>query len=134
MAGRWIVSLPARIGRPPTRATYIPQIDGLRFLAIFVVLLWHISLRCARHVDFLNANGSPVVGTMCYSIYLVHVVVIEALARLLRWLPLCYLLILGPACLCASAVFYVVVERPFMTASPIVPSSIGRLAFIRRRG
>ncbi len=34
--------------RVTTSGSYVPQIDGLRLLAILPVLLWHISLRAAR--------------------------------------------------------------------------------------
>jgi peptidoglycan/LPS O-acetylase OafA/YrhL len=62
-------------------------------------------------------------GTMCYSIYLVHVPLMEAIERLvLRRLPLTSTLplwgvdamILLPAIWLVSLVFYVLVERPFM--------------------
>jgi peptidoglycan/LPS O-acetylase OafA/YrhL len=49
--------LPDRFGRPATSTGYIPQIDGLRFLAILIVLLWHISLRADRFVDALNKTA-----------------------------------------------------------------------------
>ena len=55
-----VVSLPQRIGRPATRTPYVPQIDGLRFIAIGLVLLWHISLRADRFVDYLNLNGKNI--------------------------------------------------------------------------
>ncbi|SDT58317.1 acyltransferase family protein [Bradyrhizobium canariense] len=56
----FMASLPQRIGRPTTRTAYIPQIDGLRFLAIAIVLLWHVSLRADRFVDYLNLDGQQV--------------------------------------------------------------------------
>ena len=40
--------LPRRLGRVTSGGTYVPQIDGLRFLAIMPVLLFHAGLRGAR--------------------------------------------------------------------------------------
>lgn len=60
MVGRLISSLPSRIGRPATRTPYIPQIDGLRFIAITIVLIWHISLRASRFADQINGEGGNV--------------------------------------------------------------------------
>jgi peptidoglycan/LPS O-acetylase OafA/YrhL len=57
---RWFLDLPYRIGRPPGKVAYIPQLDGLRFLAIFLVLIWHASLRASRHVDDLRHSGIDV--------------------------------------------------------------------------
>ena len=50
-------SLPANLGRESSRA-YIPELDGLRFLAIMFVLVWHSALRAARYIDHLNAAGA----------------------------------------------------------------------------
>lgn len=44
----WISRLPARLGRVTTGATYVPQIDGLRFLAIMPVLIYHAGARGER--------------------------------------------------------------------------------------
>jgi peptidoglycan/LPS O-acetylase OafA/YrhL len=55
-----LATLPAAIGRPGTSAAYIPQIDGLRCLAILLVMLWHASLRASRHVDDLNHAGHSI--------------------------------------------------------------------------
>jgi hypothetical protein len=67
-------------------------------------------------------------------------VVIEAVVRVLRVIPLhdrfviwpAYILVLGPVCLVVSVVFYVVVERPFMTSRPASPGSVGGLAVVSR--
>jgi peptidoglycan/LPS O-acetylase OafA/YrhL len=48
-----IGSLPDRLGRVDSRS-YIPELDGLRCLAIMIVLLWHASLRAARYIDHVN--------------------------------------------------------------------------------
>ncbi len=52
--------IPALIGRPAGGIDYIPQIDGLRFLSIILVMVWHASLRAARHADQLSQFGIPV--------------------------------------------------------------------------
>ncbi|WP_158615489.1 acyltransferase [Acidipila sp. EB88] len=52
-----LARLPHELGRPVGRVAYIPQIDGLRFLAIFVVFVWHSSLRASRYADRLQKQG-----------------------------------------------------------------------------
>jgi len=107
-----------------------------------VVALYFGAMHGRVTARIMSTPWITLIGTMCYSIYLVHVVVIEALAQLLRRVPLdnpaviwpAYILILGPACLCVSGVFYTLVERPFMSSIPIVPGGAGRFAFVRRRG
>lgn len=51
---RYLHDLPARVGRPLSRS-YIPELDGLRFLALFFVLVWHASIRAMR--DYANVTG-----------------------------------------------------------------------------
>jgi peptidoglycan/LPS O-acetylase OafA/YrhL len=63
---RLVAGLPERIGRPTTRTTYIAQIDGLRFLAIASVLVWHISLRADRFVDAANRAGAQIPELYCW--------------------------------------------------------------------
>jgi len=43
-----VIGLPARLRRVTTSSSYVPQIDGLRFLAIMPVLLWHATIRGHR--------------------------------------------------------------------------------------
>jgi peptidoglycan/LPS O-acetylase OafA/YrhL len=43
--------LPSRLRRVTNAGTYVPQIDGLRFLAIIPVLFWHSGLRGFRNYD-----------------------------------------------------------------------------------
>ena len=52
-------SLPVRLGRVDSRA-YVPELDGLRFLAIMFVLVWHASLRAARTIDHANTAGATI--------------------------------------------------------------------------
>jgi peptidoglycan/LPS O-acetylase OafA/YrhL len=44
----WIGRLPAKLSRVTTSTTYVPQIDGLRFLAILPVVLYHAGKRGER--------------------------------------------------------------------------------------
>jgi len=44
----WIRRLPTTLARVTTSTTYVPQIDGLRFLAIFSVLFYHAGTRGER--------------------------------------------------------------------------------------
>jgi peptidoglycan/LPS O-acetylase OafA/YrhL len=60
IAGIWetIARLPERLGRVTASTSYVPQIDGLRFLAIMPVLLWHSSIRGHR-AGLANAGLAP---------------------------------------------------------------------------
>lgn len=48
--------LPRRLGRVTSSGAYVPQIDGLRFLAILPVLFFHAGLRAARISPDPTAN------------------------------------------------------------------------------
>ena len=52
-------AVPAKLGRVNSRA-YIPELDGLRFLAIMFVLVWHSSLRASRYIAHVNDAGAHV--------------------------------------------------------------------------
>jgi peptidoglycan/LPS O-acetylase OafA/YrhL len=54
----YLRALPERIGRPPSTGAYIPQVDGLRFLAIFIVVVWHASLRASRYARDLSPDAT----------------------------------------------------------------------------
>lgn len=54
----YLCTLPERIGRPPSTSAYIPQADGLRFLAIFIVVVWHASLRASRYAGDLSPDAT----------------------------------------------------------------------------
>lgn len=48
---RWFNNLPRRYGRIVASASYVPQIDGMRFLAILQVVIYHSMLRGQRAFD-----------------------------------------------------------------------------------
>lgn len=50
---QYMKSLPVALGRPLSRS-YIPELDGLRFLALVLVMFWHASIRAAR---YSKSNG-----------------------------------------------------------------------------
>lgn len=57
---RWralLASVPARYGRPQTGTPYLAQIDGLRALALLLVVVWHEALRGVRQVEALDLLG-----------------------------------------------------------------------------
>lgn len=43
-------TLPVALGRPLSRA-YMPELDGLRFLALILVMFWHASIRATRYSE-----------------------------------------------------------------------------------
>ena len=47
---RYVSQLPVTLGRPLSRA-YMPEMDGLRFIALMLVMLWHSSIRAARYSE-----------------------------------------------------------------------------------
>lgn len=49
--------MPALYGRPQTGTPYLAQIDGLRALALLLVVVWHEALRGVRQVEALNLLG-----------------------------------------------------------------------------
>jgi peptidoglycan/LPS O-acetylase OafA/YrhL len=57
---RRLLRLPQEIGRPSSQIAYVPQVDGIRCLAILIVVLWHGSLRAARYAHELGNGGIPV--------------------------------------------------------------------------
>ena len=99
---------------------YAFVIQGLTILSL--ALVFHGAFRGRRASALLGRPWIRLVGTMCYSIYLTHIIVMTAIGEVLgRVLHLhgtgaTYLVFLGilvPASLVAGLVFYVAVERPF---------------------
>ena len=58
----WLRSLPKSLQRVTSGSAYIPQIDGLRFLAIVPVLIFHAGLRGQR----LIADATPLEKTISH--------------------------------------------------------------------
>lgn len=90
-------------------------------------LLFHGAFSGARASALLRRPWLRLVGTMCYSIYLTHIIVMTAAAELLgrlvhvRQVWLAYAIFLGvlvPASLVAGLLFHVAVERPFARGLP----------------
>jgi peptidoglycan/LPS O-acetylase OafA/YrhL len=48
--------LPNTVGRPLSRA-YIPELDGLRFIALIFVMIWHASVRASRYNAEVAGNA-----------------------------------------------------------------------------
>lgn len=103
---------------PGGLATFAVQ--ALTVLAL--ALMFHGAFHGRRASAWLSLPWVRLVGTMCYSIYLTHIIVMtaagEALGRMLHWhqvglVYLVFLSVLVPASLAAGLVFYVAVERPF---------------------
>lgn len=46
---RWLSELPVRLRRVTSSGSYVPKIDGLRFLAIFIVILYHSGSRALKY-------------------------------------------------------------------------------------
>ncbi|WP_158741926.1 acyltransferase [Acidisphaera sp. L21] len=61
-----LARLPSLIGRPPGAIQYNAQIDGLRGLSILLVIVWHVSLRAARHASELSAQGPAITNLYSY--------------------------------------------------------------------
>ena len=60
-----ILEIPKRFGRQKA-ASYIAELDGLRCLAIVLVLLWHSSLRADRFLDQAQFSGNAPNGLYGY--------------------------------------------------------------------
>ncbi len=56
----WIGTLPATLSRVTTSATYVPQIDGLRFLAILPVLFYHAGTRGERFYSHSSGTEAAI--------------------------------------------------------------------------
>jgi peptidoglycan/LPS O-acetylase OafA/YrhL len=95
--------------------------DGARVAGVVMVAVGGLTGRHARAV--LARPWITFVGGMCYSIYLVHIMAMQAgylvLARVLPHVPLAaafvlWCLVLTPIALAAGLGFYLLVERPCM--------------------
>ncbi|CAL1691029.1 O-acetyltransferase OatA [Brevundimonas subvibrioides] len=55
---RYLLAAPQRWRRLTASGSYVPQIDGLRFLAIAPVLMWHAGLRGQRMIEAGGGEAS----------------------------------------------------------------------------
>ncbi|MCO6478177.1 MAG: acyltransferase [Phaeodactylibacter sp.] len=91
--------------------------------AIALILLFWAGLRGRAFRAFLRNPWVAAIGGMCYTIYLIHLPLIEGMIRLSRHLKwtnwfgpnlLLQALVVLPVVLTVSAVFYLLLEKPFM--------------------
>ncbi len=104
-----------------------PRIEQIYLPLAFpfmIGLLYYIILRNERVKKVFSYKFIPIIGGMCYTIYLVHYTVISMLGRVMvkihltnYYIPnllLQFVLLIVPILL-ISSVFYLYVERPFMS-------------------
>jgi peptidoglycan/LPS O-acetylase OafA/YrhL len=105
----------------------------LKTLCIFLLLYTVVTNE--RMKKIFSAGGLVVIGGMCYSIYLLHFAIISAVGQLLLSLgiktpgPLLFpvlALLLLLAVLAVSALYFLLVEKPFMK-----PRGLGKKAPVR---
>jgi len=114
-----------------------PEIFADLAMLVAITAIYFGAMRGRIGGKLFSTPWMTLIGTMCYSIYLVHVVVIEALAHVLWHIRLTepaeiwglYIVVLGPVSLCVSGLFYIAIERPFMTPSAHLPGA----SFFRHR-
>src|SRR5215475_841526 len=73
----WLRRLPTSLSRVTSSTTYVPQIDGLRFLSLFTVMIYHAGMRGERFypdpssaealISHWQPHGSQAV-TLCFFI------------------------------------------------------------------
>jgi len=90
---------------------------------------------------FLGRAWIALIGGMCYSIYLIHIMAMQAAyLALARFVPhaglglsfLLWFALLAPISICAGAVYYIFVERPCMSAD--WPRRLANAVGLSRRG
>ena len=91
--------------------------------ALALILLFWAGLRARAFNAFLRNPWVAAIGGMCYTIYLIHLPLIEGLIRFsrhLKWTSwfgpnlLLQAIVVIPVVLAVSAVFYLLLEKPFM--------------------
>ncbi|MGZ8537912.1 MAG: acyltransferase family protein [Flavisolibacter sp.] len=86
-------------------------------------ILFHTVLTNHAIKKIFSINGIVIIGGMCYSIYLLHLAIVSALGQIFirsgidyanknYFVP--YVLVFALAVLIISAVFFILVEKPFM--------------------
>jgi peptidoglycan/LPS O-acetylase OafA/YrhL len=110
----------------PTLAGLVARrahVNGLLPVVVFWVYYASFRGRLSRRV--FSAPGLTTIGGMCYTIYLVHVSVIEAVVSLCVPLkrPASFgymfaerMVVLLPSVLCVSLIFFLLIERPCMNS------------------
>ena len=60
----WFARIPVRLRRHMSGGVYRPEIDGLRFFAIAIVVAGHFAERTARFFPQTNAHGESLIGSL----------------------------------------------------------------------
>ena len=94
---------------PAFRETFRYTLQGIALTPIFVMAVRHPGWSVFR---LLNWPVMRFVGTVSYSLYLVHHVVLEAVARYSRWSPLVDALVALAVSLAIATAMHFVVEKP----------------------
>ena len=108
---------------------HLPAIRGLSFLSRFcfpltIALFFYVVLKNDSVKNLFSYKFIPVIGGMCYSIYLLHYTIISVVGRYTTgihftsyYLPnlILQVILLSIPILIISAAFYYFIERPFMS-------------------
>ena len=113
---------------------WVPDSPWTQVLFPFLLLVLCAAALCSRYLRFFFSNQTvAVIGGMCYSIYLLHFLLIAVFFKVTRYLmvPQDYLLtfliqvlVTGVPVLLLCAVYYACVERVFM--DPEWPAKLGK--------
>lgn len=144
----WIRRLPTTLRRVTTSATYVPQIDGLRFLAIFPILFFHAGMHGERFYQNPSAAENVVAqylhgseGVTLFFFVSGYIIAYPFLAgrapslkhfflrRITRLEPPYIVVMLG--CFAVLAVGFTPVEAPnfYYTEAPLWQSLIASLTY-----
>jgi peptidoglycan/LPS O-acetylase OafA/YrhL len=119
-AGRW--DLLSLVGWPILLVTMGSWLSEMLVAPWLIMALCAAAMRGRRTARVLRTPFLVAVGTMCYSIYLLHYPIFLLVRRAIGPAPgapfgaqfLFWSLLVIPATLCASAAFFLLVERPCM--------------------
>ncbi len=89
---------------------------------ILIIFFFYLVLMNKRLKKIMSGQLITIIGGMCYSIYLLHFMIMSAVSELIKkfslegvaWMFVFYLIILMLAVLVISAVFYKLIEQPCM--------------------